>query len=267
MLNKFVKYILVLTCWCSIGIAAYGQTDTTQNSIAADSSVQSSGTDTSTGSNSDTDNVSELDKFSKKDTIVFAERYLPAASVKKLNSDEELRYSGKEAEKKKDDSPGFWETLLSSPTFHLIFWMIVIGAFVAIIVMYLMSNKVWLFSSKSKKLYGEEKPPEETAGNIFTMNFDEQVAKALDAGNYRVATRLLFLRLLRSMSERNIIQYGVDKTNMDYLFELNNTKYFKAFAQVSRNYEYVWYGNFDIKQDQFMHIRTGLDQFNQQINN
>jgi hypothetical protein len=263
MVNNFTKHIiLLLTCWCCFIIAAHGQrSDTTQNTTTAtDSTVESSNTDTTT--------VSELDKFSKKDTISVSERYVPPSSIQKIKSDEDFWYANKGQKKKKEEqSPGFWSKLLSSGLFHFIFWAIVIGAFVAIIVMYLMSNKVWLFSSGSKKIYTEEKPPEDASGNIFTIDFELQINRALEASNYRLATRLLFLRLLRSMSERNIIQYEADKTNMDYLFELSRTKYFKDFSQASRHYEYVWYGNFDVKQNQFMYIKEKLEAFNRQIKN
>jgi len=85
--------------------------------------------------------------------------------------------------------------------------------------------------------------------------------------DYRLATRLLFLRLLRTMADRNIITYSIEKTNFDYLFELSGSQYFNNFSALAKGYEYVWYGNFTIQESQFAQLRQRLDDLTRQINN
>jgi hypothetical protein len=143
----------------------------------------------------------------------------------------------------------------------------VIACFITVLVMFLASNKVWLFAARTKKITAVEAQEDDTEGNIFEMDFDKRIEKALEAHDYRLATRLLFLRLLRGMAEGNIIKYSIDKTNMDYLFELGNTKYFKDFSTAARNYEYVWYGNFNIQQGQFVSLRQRIEELNKLIKN
>lgn len=254
---------------CCFNTQLHAQTDTTY----ADSSyVDSSNVSQDDNENSAENAAAELKKFSIKDEQHDAginERHLPDSTAQKLKKDEDYWYADKEAGKEKIEKTtqkkgfGYYlSKLLSSSIFYYIFWIVVVGAFALLVILYLRT-----FTTKSKRIRNVSDESVETIENIFTVNFDELVNKALSEQNYRLATRLLFLRLLRSMSEKNIIAYGIDKTNMDYMFELGNTKYSKDFMQASRTYEYVWYGNFNVEQPQFLRIKQLLDDVNQKIVN
>ena len=106
---------------------------------------------------------------------------------------------------------------------------------------------------------------EEMPGDIFTINYEKEIDKAASMGNFRMAVRLMFLRLLKNMSERNIIRYQQDKTNLDYLMQLHSTAYYKDFFRITRNYEYSWYGKFEVSQDAYQFIRNDFEQFENRI--
>ena len=65
--------------------------------------------------------------------------------------------------------------------------------------------------------------------DIFAINYQKEIDKACSKGNYRLAIRLMFLRLLKDLSEKNIIQYTQDKTNFDYLIQLHPTRLLQRF--------------------------------------
>jgi len=65
----------------------------------------------------------------------------------------------------------------------------------------------------------------------------------------------MYLHILRLFSERDIIHYKIERTNSDYLMQLYNTSYYKDFFRLTRNFEYVWYGKFDISSAAFELIR------------
>jgi hypothetical protein len=67
------------------------------------------------------------------------------------------------------------------------------------------------------------------------------------------------------MSEKNIIQYKQDKTNFDYLLQLQPTNYYSSFFQLTRNYEYSWYGLFDISDEAYQLIKKDFEQFESKI--
>lgn len=270
MAYKYLKYfIILLACWCCT-TAVSAQTGSSVDSTEVDSTGVLADSSENTGTqDSENNSKSAADKFAlRQPQGTVAERKLPASSVDEIKKDKDFWYRDKQAgkEKQEEEKQSTFEKVTSSPLFTVIFWAIVIAAFVGIIVIYLMNSKVWLFSPRSRKIHSSDLPKAVLDDNIFTMDFDARINQALAEFNYRLATRLMFLRLLRTMSEKNIIQYGIDKTNMDYMFELGNTRYFKDFAQASRTYEYVWYGNFDVHKNQFSSIKERLDEFNQKLN-
>jgi hypothetical protein len=107
-----------------------------------------------------------------------------------------------------------------------------------------------------------ENPDEETMPeDIFAINYQREIDKAVGEGNYRLAVRLHFLQLLKNLSDRNIIRYQQDKTNLDYLFQLQSTRHYNDFFRITRNYEYSWYGQFEVSADAYRHIRKEVEQF------
>jgi hypothetical protein len=67
------------------------------------------------------------------------------------------------------------------------------------------------------------------------------------------------------MSEKNIIQYKQDKTNFDYLLQLHPTKHYNSFFRITRNYEYSWYGKFDVSEQAYRVISSEFDQFDREL--
>lgn len=259
MANKMVKYIVVLLLAFGGTVKLRAQTDTAagySDTTLVDDTSGSTG-DVQDGSQ---DNTGGLAKFRQRQPLQqVGERKVNGESIEALKKENGWWYNKKE-EKQNDKSSrsigngGAWRALV------IVFWVVIIGAFVLIIILYLRT-----FTGSGRKIRGPATTVADIQEDIFTTNFDEQVNRALAEHNYRLATRLLFLRVLRTMAEKGVISYGHDKTNMDYLFELGSTKYARDFMQASRNYEYVWYGNFTPAQSQFAQIRQQLDDLNQKI--
>lgn len=103
----------------------------------------------------------------------------------------------------------------------------------------------------------------ESLENIHEINFDEQIENALKAGNYRLVVRLSYLKTLKILSDRAEIFWMPDKTNQAYLAELKNEQQRQAFAQLTYQFEYVWYGDFPIDKSSFESINQSFQQFNQ----
>jgi len=85
--------------------------------------------------------------------------------------------------------------------------------------------------------------------------------------NYRLAIRLSYLHLLKVFSQNGMIEYRTDATNMEYLMQLYSQPYYKKFFQVTRDYEYAWYGEVDVTKAQYdgvqkefndLYLKTGL---------
>jgi len=188
--------------------------------------------------------------------------------------DGDFWYADKSPEEKKkaeDNSSlednSFWDKFfraLGSDTAKVIVWSLIILVVLGIVVFFLRNNEIGLFASTRKKAT-KKTSMEELSDNIFEIDFATAINNASQEGNYKLAIRLLFLQLLKTMSEQRIIEYAPDKTNFDYLFQLSGSKYNSPFMNAVRTYEYVWYGDFQVNAPQYAAIQKGFNDFQQQL--
>lgn len=193
------------------------------------------------------------------DTLKF--RRLPDNTIKALREDKAFWYANetfKKKEKKKKEV-----SFTAHAFFQTVLWFMIIGGFVTFLILYLYNSNAALFR-KSTSIADEEIGGAETS-DIFTINYQKEIDKAIVVSNYRLAVRLMFLRLLRNLSDRNIIHYKQDSTNFDYMMQLRSTKLYHDFFRLARNYEYSWYGQFDIDKEKYSVIKTEFDNFEHKL--
>lgn len=207
-----------------------------------------------------------------------ATRQVPDNKVKELKSDENYWYVDQAPSGNRESSPpgvnqkGEKEREqritrsreINFPSWvRVLFWVILIGVFVALLIWFLATSDIRLFRKKSET--AEEQVEEQPTENIFEMNFEREIQKAIEAKNYRLAIRLMYLRTLRDLSNHNLINYTHEKTNSDYLFQLAGTPYYKNFFKLTRSFDYTWYGHFELSQDGFGLIQNDFSTFKQQL--
>lgn len=115
-----------------------------------------------------------------------------------------------------------------------------------------------IFSRKSKSV---EVPYSEVEDNIHEINFNEEIDKAIATGNFRLAVRLFYLRILKQLSDADQINWQPEKTNQTYISEITDASRKHTFKNLTDQFEYVWYGEFAINQQQFDQMRTGFENF------
>lgn len=92
--------------------------------------------------------------------------------------------------------------------------------------------------------------------NIHELDFDKLLKEALESGNFRLATRIYYLKLLKILSDRKVINWEINKTNRDYLYEIKSGKVKEAFRSATRTYEYVWYGDIELDGEHFSKVKN-----------
>lgn len=103
---------------------------------------------------------------------------------------------------------------------------------------------------------------EEDLGQI---DFDEKVRKAKQDNDFRLAVRWLYLKQLFLLNEHGRIAWQPYKTNMDYANELSASSLKQAFRQLSKLYDYVWYGDYPLDENTFVKAESEFTQFEKQI--
>ncbi|PJJ83834.1 hypothetical protein [Mucilaginibacter auburnensis] len=112
-------------------------------------------------------------------------------------------------------------------------------------------NPFWVIRGKSANA---NVPYSEHLENIHELNIDEEIGKAVSVGNYRLAVRMLYLKSLKQLNEAGSIQWDINKTNSQYSNEINNAEQRLHFNLLTRQFEYIWYGEFNIDAKAFAQV-------------
>jgi len=159
----------------------------------------------------------------------------------------------------------FFEPVIGKHAFTI--WQITeyslaIIAVLLIVYYFIKGDRRGLFSRGPKSLAIEMDGAEE---DISLMNFDKLINDAIVNGQYRVAIRYLYLKLLKDLSDKNYINWKAEKTNLDYVNELRPSRYGKGFMEVTFLFDYAWYGDADVTEGTFGQIRNSFSEFNKQL--
>lgn len=138
------------------------------------------------------------------------------------------------------------------------------GVIIFLLVIYFIFKAVmnkegkWVFGKSSDK---NIIPVTDIENNIHATDFQKLIAEAEKDNNYRLAIRYYYLWLLKGLTNAEIIEYDVEKTNSDYYNEITSKTIKDEFSYTSYLYNYIWYGEFDVNETQFNKARTAFTKF------
>ena len=120
------------------------------------------------------------------------------------------------------------------------------------------NGKLW----DNKKL---EKPKvytlENLEENLAEANIDLFLQDALSSSDFRLSVRLMYLNIIKALSQKEIIHWKRDKTNGDYLLEMNEHNLYSDFRKCTLVYEYVWFNELkDFNREQYEGIKPAFEQ-------
>jgi hypothetical protein len=178
-----------------------------------------------------------------------------------LLQDEDYWYANLAPPKKKTEEPQEEKkSVFRQKWFRDLLWIVILGSFVGVVIWYLVSSNILIFRKKAKTINTDD-AEEINTDDIFSIRFDTEIAKAEGAGNYRFAVRLWYLRLLKELSEKELIEYRQGRTNHDYVMQLRKRTYGNDFSLLTRNFEYTWYGQFDLSAEAYKLLRNDFVTF------
>ena len=130
-----------------------------------------------------------------------------------------------------------------------IFYILVIIIVVFFIVKAIMNGEGrWVFGKRSdKKIIRHE----DVTTDLHAVDFNTLIAQAISDRDYRLAIRYHYLDMLKKLSAASVISYDPDKTNFEYTFEITDLATREQFQYTSYLYNYIWYGEFNIDQQQY----------------
>lgn len=91
--------------------------------------------------------------------------------------------------------------------------------------------------------------------HIHEADFETLFKEAEQNGDTRQSVRLLYLWLLRKFTDRQVIQWNPEKTNIDYLVEIRDKALQEQFRYLSYLFNYIWYGEFSMNDEDYKTVR------------
>ena len=263
--------LLVLFLLCTVpALQAQNDSDTL---IATDPEQVSPPPDEAYSEDNDDETTRQrFNPLQEEEAFRVQERKLPSDYAERLKKDDDFWYADaelkKEEKKKKQKEAKYnpdYVPLMRQPWVQTLLWIIIVGGFAFAVLWYLMDNNVGLFRRKNVKTDAADSGTEEMPEDIFAIQYQKEIDKALAQGNYRLAIRVQFLQLLRTLADKQLIQYKQEKTNLDYLMELSSKTWYPVFFRLTRHFEYSWYGHFEVGADAYRLIAAEFNQLQKQV--
>ena len=146
------------------------------------------------------------------------------------------------------------------------FWKTTAYVFVASVVVYVILKLMGInFTGLYRKKNTNEIPYETLGENIHIIDFVNSITEAIAQKDYRLAVRLYYLKALKELSDRKMIDWRINKTNRSYVYELNSPTLRPDFEYITRQFEYAWYGDFPVDEEQFLNIKSQFLTFSNSV--
>lgn len=205
----------------------------------------------------------------RTDTSKIDVKQFDAKAINNYHKDKDFNYSGEAV-----GQPTFWERFwnwlwgkimqlfgkvpFAGPFLKYLLLGLAITLLIYVIFKSLGIDAMQLLRGDAKKL---DLPYSESLENIHEMNFDAEIEKAISRHDFRLAVRLLYLKCLKQLSDKELIRWQIDKTNAAYIYELTDPVQKQTFGLLTRQFEFIWYGDFSIDKDTFSKINALFQNF------
>jgi hypothetical protein len=159
------------------------------------------------------------------------------------------------------ENPGLGFRKLSGPYLR---WILLSGMIVlALFGMYRLAreNSFSWFSRKNAAYHTGL--PDDTAE--INPDFETLILRYQDEGNYRMAIRFMYLRLLQTAGTKSGIQIRDSFTNADIATAFGTHPLKSEFRMLARAYEYVFYGGFTPGKELYDSLRNKFEDFQKTI--
>ena len=191
-------------------------------------------------------------------------RHVPTSVVDSFKNGKGYEYANDPAYWRKPKPvagpPDFLSKLFSPRLWKLIGYLFLLTMF-GIVIYRLIANGVF---------YRKEKPVDKLNEYHDANQFDEaslnrMLKEFLRDGKFREAIRTQYLLTLVSLEKTGMIRVTANSTNHDYSDQLKNHKSYSAFTFLTRMYEYAWYGDMKVSQQDYAFAEKRFMDFKNQI--
>lgn len=195
-------------------------------------------------------------------------RKVPETRIKKYQRSPDFAYANDPAYWKEPapEKPGWNDHLfdfLFSKGFRMALFFLVLLLLIYGIYRLAKENAFTWFSRRP----GLVRDPDAVAdqGDSSESGLEDAIRKYTEAGDYRMAIRYMYLKLIRFAAEKNIAGFRASDTNAGMLEAFRDPQQAGDFRFLATAYEYIFYGGFTLNREQFDALRNKFNLFNQSL--
>jgi hypothetical protein len=96
-------------------------------------------------------------------------------------------------------------------------------------------------------------------------DYEEAIRKYQEEGNFRMAVRYMYLRLIRKAKENDRFQIRDSSTNAEIVRVFQSQPFGNEFSSLTKAYEYIFYGGFLPKEELYGSLKTRFDDFQRKL--
>ncbi len=181
-----------------------------------------------------------------------------------LRSQKELRSdtvnihqtSGKSSWQRDNTNPVVVEFLNSSPV-KIFFWALALFFVAFILYKIFLKNSLFAINKRRPITMAED----EVMVLKESAQYDPLISEAESENDFNLSVRYLYLKTIKTLYDKELINYAPDKTNREYLKEMKLHSLANDFFSLTRSYEHIWYGKFLIDAIQYQVLKQQFIQF------
>ncbi|BAO74324.1 hypothetical protein [Winogradskyella sp. PG-2] len=215
----------------------------------------------------------------KLDDTSLEKQVIAEKDLKSYKADDDFNYAEVKAEENIFDKAyrwlrniltKFWEAIFGTGTAVGFLWFVfrvlpylLLGFLVFLLIRFFLKVNANNLRTKGKEegsvLFSEEEQI------IKNEDIPALIKEAINQKNYRLAIRYYYLLSLKYLSESDRIEWEAQKTNEDYIKEIEKEHLKTSFKDITRIYDYVWYGEFSVDALKFEALKSPFEELNKTI--
>ncbi len=213
-----------------------------------------------------------------RDTMALAQHTISEADILTFQDDPDFNY-----EIEKSEAPAWWTAFknwVGNLLLRFFEWLFgveraagAVQSFLQILPYLLLAVLVFILIKFFLNVNASAMANRNRAQGEVVLSDEEKILKhedikallqaALNKKDFRLAVRYYYLYILQQMSHKELISWAAQKTNVDYLNELETSELRTPFSQITRWYDYIWYGDFPIDEAGYQKVRTSFSNLEQ----
>lgn len=124
----------------------------------------------------------------------------------------------------------------------------------------------WLKKQNSNPKFVQEFDDDWNPEIVTKSELEVRLEAALMNENFRECIRIYFTLILQLLIAQELIKWKREKTNHEYLFEMNSGSIKRSFADCIRIFDLVWYGEYELDKNRFEKIQLRFQSLMNDLN-